>query len=110
LRALAHHAGAGWQGQVTVENIGLGGARLLFDERIALGDSVTLSFTAPTLWDPLVFLARVAWVDPSAAASAPDHAPAQPGTGRHRAGVTFEHHKAHAVFALYELIAALGYE
>jgi hypothetical protein len=96
LRALVIHPDAGWQSQLAVDNVGLGGARLLVEGRIAPGDAVTVSLTAPTLWDPLVLRARVAWVDPAA----------QPP----RAGVAFEHSDAHAIFALYELIAALGYE
>lgn len=96
LRALATHVQAGWQRQASVEDIGLGGARVVLDERVTPGEWLTLSFTAPTLWDPLVLRARVAWV-----------APAAPPW---RAGVAFEHKMADAVFALYELIVTLGYE
>ncbi len=96
LRALVTHVQAGWQRQAPVENVGLGGARVLLDERVVPGDPVTLSFTAPTLWDPLVLRARVAWV-----------APGDPPT---RVGLAFEHKSADAVFALYELIVTLGYE
>jgi hypothetical protein len=65
------------------------------DEKLAADDVVTLSFTAPTLWDPLVLRARVAWVS---------------ATPAHRAGVAFDHRSAEAVFALYELIGTLAYE
>ena len=41
-----------------VVNVGLGGACLLVDEALAVDDTVSLSFTAPTLWDPLVLRAR----------------------------------------------------
>ncbi len=92
---------AGWQHQAPVENIGLGGARIVCDDKLAPGDAVTLSFTAPTLWDPLVLRARIAWIAPPA--------PAAAGMPR-RVGVAFEHKNASAVFALYELIATLGYE
>jgi Tfp pilus assembly protein PilZ len=96
LRALVTHVQAGWQRYAPVENVGLGGARVFIEERLATGDSVTLSFTAPTLWDPLVLRARVAWV-------APGGLPCQ-------VGLAFEHKNAEAVFALYELIVTLGYE
>ncbi len=102
LRALATHVQAGWQRQASVEDIGLGGARVVLDERVATGDWLTLSFTAPTLWDPLVLRARVAWVAPAS----PDPAPGPPW----RAGLAFDHKLADAVFALYELIVTLGYE
>jgi hypothetical protein len=96
LRALITHVAAGWQRHASVENMGLGGARVLLDERLAAGDAVTLSFTAPTLWDPLVLRARVAWV--------------VGGTPHYSAGLAFEHKTADAVLALYELIVTLGYE
>jgi Tfp pilus assembly protein PilZ len=93
------HVQAGWQQTVAIENIGLGGARVVVENALALGDGVSLSFTAPTLWDPLVLRGRVAWVAPLANAS-----------GSRAAGVAFEHKSTDAVFALYELIVTLGYE
>jgi hypothetical protein len=96
LRVLVTHVEAGWQRHAPVENIGLGGARLLVDERLSTGDGVTLSFTAPTLWDPLVLRARVAWV--------------APGDPPYRAGVAFDHKSADAVLALQELIGTMAYE
>ena len=95
LRALVTHVGAGWQRHTPLENIGLGGACIALEEKLAADDVVTLSFTAPTLWDPLVLRARVAWVS---------------ATQPQRAGVAFDHRSAEAVFALYELIATLAYE
>jgi hypothetical protein len=96
LRALVTHVQAGWQRHAPVENLGLGGALVLVEDRISPGDAVTVSFTAPALWDPLVLRARVAWLGP--------HGPER------RVGVAFEHKNAHAVLALYELIATTGYE
>jgi PilZ domain len=95
LRALLTHVQHGWQRQVAVENVGLGGACVVVDEPLAPGDTVTLSFTAPTLWDPLVLRARVAWIAT---------------TDAKRAGLAFDHKSADGVFALYELISTLGYE
>ncbi len=75
----------------------LGGACVAIEQqRLAPGETVTLSFTAPSLWDPLVLRARVAWV-------------ATDGEPR-RAGLAFDHKSSDAVFALYELIATLAYE
>ena len=90
------HVRAGWQQQTPVEDVGLGGVRIVVDEAVAPGDAVTLSFTAPALWDPLVLRARVAWV-------APGELPAS-------VGLAFEHKSADAVFALYELIVTLAYD
>jgi hypothetical protein len=98
MRSLVAHVQAGWQEQAAVENIGLGGARIVVDHPLAPGDIVTLSFTAPTLWDPLVLRARVAWVGPTTS------------PGPRPAGVAFEHRATDAAYALYELIVTLGYE
>lgn len=98
--SIVTHLQAGWQHPAGVENIGLGGARVRVEPALALGDVVTLSFTAPTLWDPLVLRAHVAWVEPAA----------PPAAGPRAAGVAFEHKATDAVFALYELIVTLGYE
>jgi hypothetical protein len=89
---------AGWQRYAPVENVGLGGARVVVEEKLAPGDAITLSFTAPTLWDPLVLRARVAWIGPVS------------GGAERRVGLAFEHKNPDAVLALYELIATLGYE
>jgi Tfp pilus assembly protein PilZ len=90
------HLQGGWQHHAAVENISLGGACIRLENALAPGDVVTLSFTAPTLWDPLVLAARVAWV--------------APGAGPRAAGVAFDHKATDAVFALYELMVTLGYE
>ena len=62
MRSLVTHVQAGWQKHAAVENLGLGGACVAIDERLTPGDAVTLSFTAPSLWDPLVLRARVGQV------------------------------------------------
>ncbi len=108
LRALVTHVSAGWQRQAPVENMGLGGVRVLLDDPVSPGDALTLSFTAPTLWDPLVLRARVAWVDGAAAGAAGPAGAA--GASARRVGLAFEHKAPEAVFALYELITALGFE
>ena len=96
LPTIVTHLQGGWQQQAAVENISLGGACIRVDHALAPGDVLTLSFTAPTLWDPLVLGARVAWVAPSG--------------GPYAAGVAFDHKATDAVFALYELMVTLGYE
>lgn len=98
LRALVTHLSEGWQRNADIVNIGLGGACLLIDETLAVDDAISLSFTAPTLWDPLVLRARVAWIEPPRAL--------QPM----RAGVAFEHKNAAAALALFELVNTTSYE
>jgi hypothetical protein len=96
LHALIVHLDAGWQRHGTAVDLGLAGACIAVDEPLAPDDVVTVSFTAPNLWDPLHLRARVVWARSTPAAR--------------RAGVVFEHPTADAVFALYELIFTLGYE
>jgi hypothetical protein len=93
------HVQAGWQRQARVVDLGLGGACIAVEGDLRPGDVVTLSFIAPTLWDPLLVRARVAWSTPGAQSN---HAT--------RAGVAFEHKNAAAVYALFELVAAMAYE
>jgi hypothetical protein len=97
LHTLVVHLEAGWQRQGTLEDLAFGGARLVVDEPLAGGDAISVSFSAPTLWDPLSLRARVVWV-------APDRA----GGNASRAGVAFEHSGGDAVFALYEVLSTLG--
>ena len=98
LRALVTHLAEGWQRQADVINVGLGGACVVVDEALAVDDAVSLSFMAPTLWDPLVLRARVAWVGPA-------H-PREPT----RAGVAFEHKSPTSALALFELVNTISYE
>jgi hypothetical protein len=92
LRALVTHIEAGWQKHAPVLDLGLGGACIAIDLGVAAGEKVSLAFTAPTLWEPLVVRARVVWAS---------------GTS---AGVAFEHKNEQAALALFELVATMGYE
>jgi hypothetical protein len=98
LRALVTHVEKGWQRHAAVEDLGLGGARVVVEDPLRVGDAVTISFTAPSLWDPLVLRARVVWA-----------AVAGAGPSR-RVGLAFDHRSGPTAFALFELIATLGYE
>jgi hypothetical protein len=108
LRALVTHVEKGWQRHVPVEDIGLGGARILVEEPLRPGDSVTVSFTAPSLWDPLVLRARVVWAAQVSSGQTPGATGA--AAASRRAGIAFDHRGAPGAFALFELISTLGYE
>jgi hypothetical protein len=60
--------------------------------------SVTLEVLAPTLWDPLVLAGKIAWIRRGA-----------PGRTT-RAGVRFEHREPSALYALFQLLGAHGYD
>jgi hypothetical protein len=89
-------ARAGWQREAQVLNLGLGGACVVVQEELVPGDRVTISFLAPTLWDPLAFPARIAWTlvpDPTSL----------------RAGLAFEPTDPGAVYALFELLTTMSF-
>jgi hypothetical protein len=96
LQALVTHVRVGWQRQTAIDDVSLGGARVTIAEAVAPGDVLTLSFTAPSLWDPLVIRSRVVW--------------ASGGRLPYNAGVAFDLKSPETAFALYELIATLAYE
>jgi hypothetical protein len=104
LRALVTHIEAGWQRHVGLANVGLGGACILIDETVHVGDRVTLSFVAPTLWDPLVLRAKVVWTRQGTPGTLTKMG--EPG----RCGVAFEHRTPQAVLALFELIGTVAYD
>jgi hypothetical protein len=90
---------------VRIRDLGLGGACVEVGDvtppaagSLDLGAALTIEVTAPTLWDPLILLAKVAWVRRGAA-------------GRlTRAGIRFEHRDASALYALFQLLGAHAYD
>lgn len=101
-------ARSGGERPATVIDISLAGAGLETEEALLPGERITISFATPTLWDPLVLPAVVAW------AHAPR--PREPGAPLARsrfvarAGITFDHPSPDVVLALFEMLATLGYE
>lgn len=78
-------------------NLGLGGACISLAERTEPGRIVTLEVNAPNLWDPLVVVATVAWVQGA-------------GPRSFVAGLAFDHTAPGALRSLVELLGAYGYE
>lgn len=99
---------SGGERPATVIDVSLGGAGIETDEPLVPGERVAVSFATPTLWDPLVVHAVVAW----------SHAPKprEPGftLGRSRfvarAGLTFDYAAPDLVLAMFEMLSTLGYE
>lgn len=90
-------------------DISLAGAGLETEEPLVPGERVSVSFATPTLWDPLVLGAVVAW----------SHAalPREPGSalvrGRPpvaRAGIAFDYPAPDVVLAMFEMLTTLGYD
>jgi PilZ domain len=98
LRGVVWHPRAGWQREVDVTDLALGGVRVQLREMLTAGDKISLSLVAPTLWDPLAIPGRVAWVWPPT--------PVDPAS----AGIAFEPKDPASMLALFELMGALEYE
>jgi hypothetical protein len=91
-----------------VVDISLAGARVETEESLVPGEQIAVTLATPTLWDPLVVHAVVAWAQPPQAAGDLD------AIGRPRlvarAGLAFEYPSPRAVLAMFEMLAALTYE
>ncbi len=105
LAATLIHAEAGWEADLGVLNLGLGGACVELPERLsesrvtaAKGDSVRLAFITPDRWDPLVVPARVAWWVPPR--------PHVPG----RAGLAFEYDSPESAMGVFQLLGGAAIE
>jgi len=96
LRAVLAQPANGWQRDAGVLDLSLGGAKLSFHGRLAVGEKLVVSFFSALLWDPLALPARVAWVldgkDP----------------GIVWMGVAFEPTDPSSVFALFELVSTVA--
>jgi hypothetical protein len=99
---------SGFDRQATVVDVSLAGAGVETEEPLIPGDRVAVAFATPTLWDPLVLTAVVAWAHP-ARASAELDALGRPRTVA-RAGLAFEYAGPEPVLSMYEMLASLGYE
>ncbi len=94
LSATLHAAARSWQTDVSVVDLGLGGAGLLAHAGPIPHTEVELELTSPNLWDPLVLPGVVHW-------SAPPDA-----SGSARVGIGFRHRRADHLRALLELLVA----
>jgi hypothetical protein len=97
LRAVVARPDTKWQRDAHVHDLSLGGASLSLGDSLHVGDCVTVSFLAPSLWDPLVLPARIAWVRPATS------------TDPVTAGLSFEPGDPASVFALFELVSTLAF-
>ena len=99
---------SGIQRQAVVVDLSLAGAGIETDDAFFPGDRVSVTLATPTMWDPIVLEAIVAWTHPPRPARTPD------ALGRSRtvfrAGIVFEHPTPASVLAMFEMLATLGYE
>ena len=94
LAAVLVHHDRGWQRDVIVYDLGLGGACVETpftwsaapQDALGVGDRVQVSFVMAERWDPLQIPARVAW------------------TSAERAGIAFEYPSPEATWGVFELL------
>lgn len=94
--------------QAVVVDLSLAGAGLETEAALTPGERLTLTLSTPTMWDPLVIEAVVAWAHP------PRSSPDLDSIGRSRtvarAGVAFDYPEPSVALAMFEMLATLGYE
>jgi len=94
--------------QATVVDLSLAGAGLEGDEPFSPGDRLAVTFSTPTMWDPLVIAGVVAWAHPPRPVGGAD-AFGRPRTVA-RAGIAFDYASPESTLAMFEMLATLGYE
>ncbi len=88
LAAVLLHPERGWQRDVIVFDLGLGGACVESSDVLSVGDRVQVSFVTADRWDPLSLQARVAWRSTT------------------RAGLAFEYASPETTWGIFELLSA----
>jgi hypothetical protein len=106
VQVVGHRSGV--ERQAVVIDLSLAGAGLETDEPLVPGERLSLTLSTPTMWDPLVIEAVVAWAHPPRVSTEVD------SIGRSRtvarAGVAFDYPNAALVLSLFEMLATLGFE
>jgi hypothetical protein len=87
---------AGWNRDVRVVDLGLGGACIEATESVPQGTEIELVLDTPHLWDPLTLSGVVAW----------SRRLSDPEGGGAMLGVRFEHATGSSVRTLTELLEA----
>lgn len=99
---------AGWERPAALLDLGLGGAGVATEEPLAPGEHVVIVLATPTMWDPLVVRALVAWAHPLRPTEEVD------ALGRpkvlSRAGLSFDYATPDAALALFEMLLSVGFE
>jgi len=113
---------SGWERHAAVVDLSLAGAGLETDEPLPAGERLTIAFATPTLWDPLVLTAVVAWAHPVRPKNELDAGgfgnqalvPNVRALGRQktcaRSGVLFDYPTPDATLAMFEMLIATAFE
>jgi hypothetical protein len=99
---------SGLDRHASVVDVSLAGAGLETAESLVPGERLSIAFSTPTLWDPLVLPGVVTW------AEAPKPRGELDALGRPRvvarAGVVFDYPDPTTTLAMHELLSTLGFE
>jgi hypothetical protein len=97
-----------WERPGMVVDLNLAGAGIETDEPLVPGERLSIAFATPTLWDPLILTAVVAWAHPTRPTDVLD------ALGRPRAssrsGLMFDYSSPDATLAMFEMLLAIGFE
>ncbi|MBS2017680.1 MAG: PilZ domain-containing protein [Deltaproteobacteria bacterium] len=99
---------SGSERHAVVVDLSLAGAGLETEEALTPGDRLAVSFQTPTMWDPLVVSAVVAWAHPATPTQHFD-ALRRPKMLA-RSGIAFDYPGPDDVRAMFEMLATLDYE
>lgn len=99
---------AAWERPGRVVDLTLAGAGLETEDPLTPGERITIAFATPTLWDPLVLSAVVAWAHPSRPTRLIDAL----GRPKHtaRGGIAFDYPTPDATMAMFDMLVAIGFE
>lgn len=91
-----------------VIDLHLAGAGIEIGEPLTAGEHLSVAFATPTLWDPLVLTAVVAWAHPLRSTDELD-ARGRPRSSA-RAGLAFHYRTPDATLAMFEMLIAIEFE
>lgn len=97
-----------WERAGTIVDLSLAGAGVETDEPLVPHERVSVAFATPTLWDPLILTALVAWAHPARLLQEVD-AIGRPRSSA-RAGLVFDYPTPDATLAMFEMLVAIGFE
>ena len=99
---------AAWERTGRIVDVTLAGAGVETEEPLVVGDRLSIAFSTPTLWDPLVLGGVVVWAHPLRTTTVLD-ALGRPRMSS-RSGLAFDYPTPDATMAMFEMLVAIGFE
>jgi hypothetical protein len=98
----------GWERVARAVDISIAGVGVETDEALMPGERLSVAFATPTLWDPLILTAVVAWAHPVRLTNDVDALGRQRMSAR--AGLVFDYTNPEGALAMFEMLVAIGFE